>query len=70
MMIERFDENGDGVLQQDEMPTQQERRSARMFDRVDADDDGAISAEEFESAKERMDERGGNRRGHGSRDRG
>lgn len=65
-MIERLDENGDGVLQQDEMPTRGADRAERMFERVDADDDGAISQEEFDTAKERR----GGRRDHGKRDRG
>lgn len=65
-MIARLDENSDGVLQQDEMPARGEDRAERMFDRVDADNDGVLSQEEFETAKER----GKDRRGHGSRDRG
>ncbi len=60
-MIERHDENGDGMLQLDEMPRRGEDRADRMFDRIDADDDGLISAEEFEAAKERMGERRGGR---------
>ena len=62
-MIERLDQNGDGLLQQDEI-AQAERvdRMNRMFERADADGDGAISEEEFEQVKER---RGGRRGGHG-----
>ena len=68
-MIERHDDNGDGILQLDEMPRRGEDRADRMFDHVDANRDGQISAEEFEAAKERMgDRRGG--RGHGPRGRG
>ena len=37
-MIERFDENGDGILQLEEMPQRGEDRAGRMFERVDADD--------------------------------
>ena len=67
-MIERHDENGDGVLQIDEMPRPGDRAD-RMFDRVDADEDGLISEAEFEAAKDRMGERRGGR-DHGSRGRG
>ena len=65
-MIERFDENGDGLLQQAELPERGGDRAERMFERVDADEDGAISEEEFEAVKERF----GERRGPGPRDRG
>ncbi len=68
-MIERLDENGDGILQQDEMPRRGGDRADRMFERVDADEDGVISQEEFDSAKERANERRGERRGE-RRDRG
>lgn len=69
-MIARFDENEDGLLQQDEMPTRGERRAAQMFERVDTDEDGVISAEEFAAAKARMSERHGDHRGEGRHDRG
>ena len=73
-MIARFDENEDGLLQEDEMPTRGERRAAQMFERVDADEDGVISAEEFAAAKAHMGERRGDHRGdhrgEGRRDRG
>lgn len=68
-MIERFDENGDGILQIDEMPRRGGDRAERMFERIDADEDGVISAEEFEAVKERMGERRGDR-GKGHRGRG
>ena len=68
-MIERLDENGDGVLQLEEMPTRGEDRAERMFDRVDTDEDGVISEEEFDTVKERRGDRDG-RRGHGPRGRG
>lgn len=69
-MLSRFDDNGDGLLQQDEMPARAENRAARMFDRFDADGDGTISAEEFDAAEMRMGERHGQGRGHGPKDRG
>lgn len=65
-MIERHDENGDGLLQQDELPTRGQDRAERMFERADANDDGTISEEEFEVAKERMRAH----RGNGRKDRG
>jgi len=69
-MIERFDENGDGILQMEEMPRRGgDQFAERMFDRIDENEDGAISAEEFEAAKERMEERRGDR-GKGPRGRG
>jgi Ca2+-binding EF-hand superfamily protein len=65
-MIERHDENGDGVLQMDEMPRRGGGdRAERMFERADADGDGALSQEEFETAKERRGERGGGKRDRG-----
>jgi Ca2+-binding EF-hand superfamily protein len=65
-MIERHDENGDGVLQMDEMPRRGGDRGERMFQRADANSDGGLSQEEFEAAKESR----GDRRGHGPRNRG
>lgn len=65
-MIEKHDENGDGVLSAEELP---QPKHDRMIERLDEDGDGAISAEEFEAAKEKRDERGKhsgkNGRGHG-----
>lgn len=63
-MIDRLDENGDGLLQQAELEARRGgERADRMFARADANDDGSISAEEFEAAKERGDRRGGGKRG-------
>ncbi len=60
-MLERFDENGDGLLQQAELP---QRDGQRMFDRIDADSDGIITQAEFEALAERGP------RGEGQRDQG
>jgi Ca2+-binding EF-hand superfamily protein len=65
-MIARFDANGDGILQIEEMPMRGQDRAARMFDRVDADEDGLISEAEFEAVKEHF----GGRGGHGQHGRG
>ncbi|MFY0597698.1 MAG: EF-hand domain-containing protein [Cognatishimia sp.] len=49
-MIEKRDENGDGVLSQAEMQPKEDRTD-KMFERMDENGDGVISAEEFEAAK-------------------
>jgi len=72
-MLNRLDENGDGVLQMEEMAETRPPLD-RMFERVDTDEDGAISEAEFDEARERMGDRrhghGGDRRhGGGDRDR-
>lgn len=64
-MIARADENGDGLIQQDEMRPRGGDRLARMFARVDADEDGTISEDEFTAAQERRAERGEGRRHEG-----
>jgi len=64
-MIARLDDDGDGILQMDEMPRRvggDDDRAARMFDRVDANQDGEISQDEFQQAREK---RGGQRRDRG-----
>jgi Ca2+-binding EF-hand superfamily protein len=73
-MIERLDENEDGLVQIEEL-AEARRPLDRMFERVDTDEDGVISQAEFDDAREHMGERrhghGGDRRhGHGDRDRG
>lgn len=49
-MIERHDENGDGMLSMDEMKS---RNKGKMFSRMDANDDGFVSKEEFDEARAR-----------------
>ncbi|MEP5761651.1 MAG: calcium-binding protein [Litoreibacter sp.] len=65
-MIERRDENGDGVLSAAEL-TPSEDRATKRFERMDANDDGSISEEEFKEASKRgrghRGERGGEKRG-------
>lgn len=54
-LIERFDENGDGVLSQDEMPKPRDsKRADKFFDRIDKDENGSISKAEYEEAQEHM----------------
>ena len=67
-MLERLDDNGDGLLQQSEMQPRGGAGMERMFSRLDVDENGIISAAEFEAAKERMGRRHGE--GHGPRGRG
>lgn len=60
-MVEKRDENGDGVLSLTEMQPRSDRMD-HMFERLDANEDGVISAEEFEKMKDR---RHGKRGGEG-----
>lgn len=60
-MVERFDANGDGLLQEAEMPQRDGDRAARMFEHVDADSDGIITQAEFDAVEGRMGDR--NRQG-------
>ena len=68
-MIEKRDENGDGVLSQDEMQPKTDRTD-RMFKRLDANDDGVISAEEFEKMKDRRKGKRGDKKERGDSDEG
>lgn len=63
-MIERFDEDEDGVISADEMPSPDH---SRLIDHADEDEDGSISEDEFEAAKEKREERGGKRGGKGGK---
>ena len=64
-MLERLDENDDGLIQQTELPERDGDRAERRFERADANDDGVISEEEFETAAERGGK--GRRGGHGGK---
>ena len=78
-MIDRFDDNGDGLLQATEIEDRTPRLQP-LFDRLDADGDGAISQAELDAARPMPGERmgrgrgpgpdGGPARGHGGRDGG
>lgn len=59
--MKRFDTNGDGKLQKEELPD----RMQRMFDRLDANGDGAIDPEELSQLNQ-----GGSRGEGGSRNDG
>jgi len=59
-LMDRFDANDDGLLQQDELP-QRGDRAGRVFERIDADGDGEISQAEFDAAQERAGGRKGQR---------
>ena len=60
--IEKADENGDGLLQMEEIQAQMDGRRGpspeRMFNRFDANEDGTLSAEEFAEAQDRAGRRG------------
>ncbi|PUB12091.1 EF-hand domain-containing protein [Yoonia sediminilitoris] len=57
-MIERLDENGDGLLQEAELAARGSERMERMFERADSDDDGLVTESEFADLRDR---RGGDR---------
>lgn len=66
-MLARLDDNGDGLLQADEMPDRAAGRIDRMFSRLDADGDGNLTAEELAAVGQMRGEggRGGHGKGHG-----
>lgn len=72
-MIDRVDENGDGLIQPGEMAGRGPD-PARFLERFDTDGDGAVSVEEFDTARAAHEGRrhGGGKHGdrHGPRDRG
>ncbi len=70
--IARFDDNGDGLLQADEIEARTPRH-ASVFDRLDTDSDGAITQAELDAMRERRGDgegRGRGGRGDGSRGEG
>ncbi len=72
-MVKRFDANGDGMLQSDEMPDRADpaRMLEMLFGQVDTNSDGAISAEEYGAAAaflQQMGPQGGPDGHHGMRD--
>jgi Ca2+-binding EF-hand superfamily protein len=64
-MLERLDENGDGLVQSSEMAARATGQMDRMFDRLDADNDGNLTAAEFDAAP--MHGQGRDGHGHGKR---
>ena len=61
-MLNRLDDNDDGMLTKDEIIPA--NRFEKMFERLDSDDDGSISKEEFDNMKSKRGKRGkGDRKG-------
>lgn len=54
-MIDKLDENDDGLVSAEEFTAKNDRKS--MIDRLDENEDGSISEEEFNAMKERFEER-------------
>ncbi|MGV6840398.1 MAG: EF-hand domain-containing protein [Planktomarina sp.] len=57
-MMERFDANGNGMLEASEMPSPGDRggrgdRAQNMFEKADANSDGVISEAEYDALKSR-----------------
>lgn len=71
-MVQRLDQNDDGLIQAEEMMAGRGDRSP--MERIDVDGNGEISEEEFADAQERHGDRGdrrgkrGHGHGHGDRD--
>ena len=65
-VVTRMDDNGDGLLQAEEIEARTPR-VAPLFDRLDADGDGGISQAEMEAARPLRGEGNGLGRGHGPR---
>jgi predicted dienelactone hydrolase len=61
-MLQRYDVNGDGVMQRDEAPS---RLPDRAFDGFDADGDGVLNEEEVQVFFDRLMQRGGGGRARG-----
>lgn len=60
-LFERFDEDSDGKLSQDELP----ERAAEHLMKLDADGDGALTQEELAAGRGKLGEGRGGRRGGG-----
>ena len=56
-MLERLDENEDGVLSAEELQGKRGDNAEKMFERLDANEDGVLSAEELEAARDHMGDR-------------
>lgn len=61
-MLEKFDTNKDGKLDQTEKEAMQAQRAAKMFGKLDKNGDGVLSLDEFKSGKQFM-----GRGGHGGK---
>lgn len=49
-ILQKLDENNDGIVTLDEFTVNRTSRANRRFDALDQNDDGALSAEEYEAA--------------------
>ncbi len=58
-LFERFDANGDGKIELDEVPEPARERLAKLIARIDKDGDGAVTRREFAQAGPRPDARKG-----------
>jgi Ca2+-binding EF-hand superfamily protein len=67
-MLEKYDANDDGKLDDAERQIMRQERIQERFERIDANNDGKISFDEFEAAADKKHERRKGMRGkHGKR---